>query len=316
MGRGNNRPRRGSLQVWPRKRAKSQNVRIGSWKDSGKTQLSGFAGYKIGMTQISYINKVQGARGRNKELVTPATIIECPPLKLFSIRFYKRSPYGNRIVSEHLVKNPDKHLERRIYMPKQHQEKQIEKYDDIRILCSTQPYLTSLSKKSPELIEIAISGPLDKKLEFAKSLANKEIKASDVLQESQIIDVHAVTKGKGLQGAVKRFGVALKQKKSEKKKRSTGNLGAFTPRKVLFTVAHPGQMGYHTRTEFNKPIIKISNELEKINPKQGFTRYGFIKNEYVLIRGSTPGPSKRLIKMTNPQRNNKPLNIELRMIKK
>ncbi len=313
MGRIN-RPRRGSLQVWPRKRARNENTRIRAWKDTGKTQLSGFAGYKIGMTHFSYINKSPGARGRNKELVSPATIIECPPLKLFSIRFYKKTPYGLKIISEVLSKSHNKNLARKIIMPKKHNEKQVERFDDIRILCHTQPYLTSLSKKSPEILELAISGPLEKKLEFASSLENKDIKISEVFQEHSLVDIHAVTKGKGLQGAIKRFGLALKQKKSEKKKRSTGNLGAFTPRKVLFTVAHPGQMGYHTRTEYNKPIIKISNDLEKVNPKQGFTRYGMIKNDYILIHGSVPGPSKRLIKMTNSLRNSKPINIELRSI--
>src|SRR3989344_6905235 len=151
MGRGNNRPRRGSLQYWPRKRAKSQNIRVRSWPDSGKTQLSGFAGYKTGMTHFSYINKLPGTRGRNKELVSPVTIIECPPLKLFSIRFYKKTNYGLKIISEILAKNLHKNLSRRIQMPKSFKEKpHPEHFDDIRVLCHTQPYLTSLSKKSPE----------------------------------------------------------------------------------------------------------------------------------------------------------------------
>ncbi|HLC57089.1 MAG TPA: 50S ribosomal protein L3 [Candidatus Nanoarchaeia archaeon] len=314
MGRGNNRPRKGSLQVWPRKRARSQNVRIRSWPAMTTTKLAGFAGYKIAMTHFSYINKKPDARGKNKELVSAATIVECPPLKVFSLRFYKQTPYGLKLISEVLSKNQNKNLSRRIIAPKKFNENFPEKYDDIRVLCHTQPYLTSLSKKSPEIIELAISGPLANKLEYAKSLTQKEIKVSEIFQDHQIIDVHAVTKGKGLQGSIKRFGLALKQKKSEKKKRSVGNLGPVQPRKVLFTVAHPGQMGYHTRTEYNKPIIKISNNPTIINPVQGFQRYGMVKNDYILIKGSIPGPSKRLVKLVHAIRKKQPINIDIRSI--
>lgn len=309
MGRGNNRPRRGSLQVWPRKRARSQNIRVRSWVDAGKTQIAGFAGYKVGMTHVTYLNKTQGARGRNKELVTPVTILECPPLKPFSIRFYRKTPYGLKVITEMLSKNLHKHLSRRIQQPKKHEKGIPENYDDIRLLCHTQPYLTALSKKSPEIIELAISGQPEKKLAYAQALLDKEIKIAEIFQDLQYVDAHAVTKGKGLQGAVKRFGVALKQKKSEKKKRSTGNLGAFTPRKVLFTVAHPGQMGYHSRTELNKPILKINPAISR---QRGFRHYGLVQQDAIILHGSIPGPVKRLVKLTPARRKNPPLNIELR----
>jgi len=310
MGRIN-RPRRGSLQYWPRKRARTQNIRVRSWLNTGKTQLAGFAGYKAGMTHISYLNKSQGARGRNKELVAAATVIECPPLRPFSIRFYKQTPYGWKVITELLSKNLHKNLSRRMNLPKKHEKEIPAAYDDIRLLCHTQPYLTSLSKKSPEIIELGISGERGKKLEYAQSLLEKEIRVAEVFQDLQYVDVHAVTKGKGLQGAVKRFGVALKQKKSEKKKRSTGNLGAFTPRKVLFTVAHPGQTGYHSRTEHNKAILKVNPAMSN---QQGFRRYGLIKQDAILIKGSIPGPRKRLIKLTPARRHTSSLNLEVRSI--
>ena len=72
-------------------------------------------------------------------------------------------------------------------------------------------------------------------------------------------------------------------------------------------------MGYHSRTEYNKPIVKISNE-QNINPKQGFRRYGLIKNEYLLLHGSIPGPVKRLVKLVNPQRKKQNINIDIRSI--
>src|SRR3989344_1750713 len=236
------RPRHGSLQVWPRKRAKSENPRIRSWPHVDTSQLSGFIGYKVGMVQISYLDKNPNTRLKGKEIVTPATILECPPLKPLSLRFYRKTPYGLKLISEVKAKNLDKHLAKRITIPKKPSE-----------------------QKVPE------------QLEYAQTLLEKDIPIQEIFKPLQFIDAHAVTKGKGLQGTIKRYGVDLKQKKSEKHKRAIGNLGPFQPRKVRFSVAHPGQMGYHQRTDYSKPIAKIGTAKDKINPKQGFKRYGLIK---------------------------------------
>ena len=54
--------------------------------------------------------------------------------------------------------------------------------------------------------------------------------------------------------------------------------------------------------EHNKWIIKIGDKPEEVNKKAGFKRYGLVKNTYILVKGSIPGPSKRLIRFTNPLR--------------
>jgi large subunit ribosomal protein L3 len=54
--------------------------------------------------------------------------------------------------------------------------------------------------------------------------------------------------------------------------------------------------GYHQRTEFNKQIIKIADDVTKVNASGGFPRYGVLKNNYVLIKGSVAGARKRLIR--------------------
>jgi large subunit ribosomal protein L3 len=56
-------------------------------------------------------------------------------------------------------------------------------------------------------------------------------------------------------------------------------------------------MGYQQRTEFNKRILKIGENGMEITPKGGFLHYGVLKNPYVLIKGSIPGPAKRLIRI-------------------
>jgi large subunit ribosomal protein L3 len=55
-------------------------------------------------------------------------------------------------------------------------------------------------------------------------------------------------------------------------------------------------MGYHQRTEYNKRIIKIGEKGEEITPAGGFMHFGVIRNPYVLIHGTIPGPTKRLVK--------------------
>ena len=87
--------------------------------------------------------------------------------------------------------------------------------------------------------------------------------------------------------------------KATNKVRHVGTHGAFTPGKVLFTVPQAGQLGFNYRTETNKHILKIgtSSDVSKINPKSGFTNYGNVKNDYIIIKGSIGGPSKRLVRI-------------------
>jgi large subunit ribosomal protein L3 len=279
-------PKKGTMQFWPRKRARRIFPRIKNWPSLSKTKILGFIAYKAGMTHIQYYDNKPTSLTKNQIITIPVTILETPPIKTHSLRFYKKTPYGIKIISE--IKKSD--------------EKIPEDFDDIKLIIKTQPSLTGIGKKIPEILEIALSGNKDEKLNLAKDLLQKEIKINDVFKEGQFIDVHAVTQGKGFQGAVKRFGVKIRQHKSEKTKRGTGSLGAWTPKKVLFTVPMPGKMGYHVRTEFNKWLLKIGNDPKFINLKGGFLHYGLIKNNYILLKGSIPGPVKRPIVLTEPIR--------------
>jgi large subunit ribosomal protein L3 len=58
-------------------------------------------------------------------------------------------------------------------------------------------------------------------------------------------------------------------------------------------IAFPGQLGFQTRTEYNKKILKISEE--GIAPRSGFVNYGKVPKHFMLISGSVPGSKKRLI---------------------
>jgi len=56
-------------------------------------------------------------------------------------------------------------------------------------------------------------------------------------------------------------------------------------------------MGYQQRTEFNKRILKMGDDGAEITPAGGFLHYGLLRNPYVLIKGSVPGPVKRLVRI-------------------
>jgi large subunit ribosomal protein L3 len=279
-------PRSGSLQFWPRVRTKRIYANIKKW--AKKDNPAAFAGYKVGMTHVLKNNPQSKFA---KTVSIPVTVIECPPLKPLSLRFYKKTAYGSQLLSEILSKNLDKELTKKITIPKKQKETMPENYDYLKLVVYTQPKLTGIGKKKPEIFEMAVTNNIDE----AKKLLEKELKISELFKSGQYVDVHGITKGKGFQGPVKRFGISLKSHKSEKKRRAPGNLGPFTPRKVNWRVPQHGQLGFFKRTEYNKLIYLIDNNVEKINQKGGVKGYGNVKNEYMLIKGSIPGPKKRLV---------------------
>jgi len=303
-------PRHGSLQFWPRKKSKKMTAGVKSWPRSKNTTLQAFSGYKVGMTHIVIKDTRPTSMTKNEELFLPVTILECPALKVLSIRFYKPDPYGKKVALEILNPKLDKSLERRLSLPKKYNFEQrlkeaqdrISEFSEVHLLVYTQPKKTGFGKKTPEILEFGIGGnDIKSKLDYAKGLFDKEIKVSEIIKSGARVDVHSVTTGKGFQSVVKRFGMPLRSHKSEKKRRASV-LGPELPGKVHWGVPMPGRMGFNLRTEYNTDIIMVDDKPEKINPKGGFLHYGLIKADYVLVKGSIPGPCKRLVTLTEPLR--------------
>ena len=122
----------------------------------------------------------------------------------------------------------------------------------------------------------------------------------------QLVDLRGLTKGKGLSGPVKRFGVSLRQHKSEKGVRRPGNVGPWHPDNVTFRIPMAGQLGMFSRIQYNGKIIELGKIKEKnINPKQGWHKYGNINTEYAIVAGSIQGPRKRQLLLTFPLRKTK-----------
>jgi len=147
------------------------------------------------------------------------------------------------------------------------------------------------------LSEIGFGGDIDAVKPLTERIG-KEFKVSEVFSPNELIDVVGVTKGKGFSGVIKRFGVALMPHKTEKSRRKVGSLGSWTPSRTPWQVPMAGQLGYFLRTEYNKEILYIGNVSEfDINPKSGWHRYGTVRSDFLLIKGSIPGPAKRPVKM-------------------
>lgn len=303
------RPRKGSRAYGPRKRAQSQTPRLDSWPEiSGAPKIQGFAGYKAGMTHAFVVDKRVKSTTSGMEVQVPVTVVEVPPMKIAAVRFYENTILGLKTAGEVWAAEVDPLLQRRVNVPKRG-EPSFDRFndmeiEDVRVLAYTQPKLiTGVPKKVPDLMELRIGGgDMKARVEYAKSILGKEVAVTDFAPEGAFIDVIAVTTGRGFQGVIKRWGVKLLSHKNSKHRRMLANLGPKRPGYVRSTVPQAGQMGYHQRTELNKKILKVGADGKEVNPKGGFVNYGEVRNTYVLLHGSVPGPTKRLIRFRDATR--------------
>ncbi|MEM3060295.1 MAG: 50S ribosomal protein L3 [Candidatus Anstonellales archaeon] len=292
-----NKHRKGSLAFKPRKRAKSQRCPFSAWPATVEKKLLGFAGYKAGMTHITFIDDSESP-SKETEISYPVTIIETPPLKVYGIRFYE----NKRVIRDILC--PDEKVLSPLGIKKPKHHSPPSSFDDVFALCYVQSRLAGLPKKSPEPMEIAIGGKNpQEKLEYAQSILGRDILVSDILKPGDYVDTLSVTKGHGWQGAVKRHGVSLQHRKATGRRRHVGTLGPWHPAYVMYSVPMAGQHGYHRRTQLNLRVMKIG-EGKEITPSSGFRNYGIIKTNYILLGGSVAGPPKRLIRIRKAIRKN------------
>ena len=106
-----------------------------------------------------------------------------------------------------------------------------------------------------------------------------EIKA-DIFAEGDKVDVTAISKGKGFQGAIKRLGQHRgPMAHGSKFHRHQGSNGACSdPSKVFKGKGMPGHMGSKQITIQNLEVVKVDAE-----------------NNLLLVKGAVPGPKKALV---------------------
>jgi large subunit ribosomal protein L3 len=300
------KPRAGSLQFWPRKRA-ARVLPGANWNaiDKKHKGLLGFIGYKVGMARALVRDLTADSMTKNKQIILPLTIVECPSMKILSIRFYKHDKVAKDILCEDL----DKELKHKIKLPRAMKTKEIlaeleprlGEFSDIRLVVYSLARQTSI-KKTPDIAEIGIGGSLGEKFNFAKEKIGKEIHINDFAAKGQIYDIRGVTKAQGFTGPVKRFGIGLRQHKSEKGVRRPGSLGPWTPSRLTYRAPLAGQQGFFTRLKYNSKVVDVNNA-EKLALE--FKHYGKVKSNYIAIKGSVQGPVKRQVLLTAALRETK-----------
>lgn len=306
-------PKHGSMQYWPHRRCKHSLARIRTWSPESKAKLLGFIGYKVGMTHVIATDNRPKSLTKGEKIALAVTVLDCPPMMLVGAVFYTPSLDGWKKSSFIMAGKTAKELDRIIPLPKKTGKglETVTSFEDVRLLVHSQPVLTGMGTKKPKLLEIALGGSKEDKLNFVKNNLGKEISIKDVFDQGIQVDVHGITKGKGFQGTVKRYGVPIRQHKAEKTKRGIATLGSWTPKRVEFTVAQSGKMGFHMRTEYNKHLLKIGEKGSEVTPVSGFHKYGVLRNNYILLQGSVVGPHKRPVVLTPSVRPNRKIPKEV-----
>ena len=118
------------------------------------------------------------------------------------------------------------------------------------------------------------------RLENAEEYSVKDEIKADIFAQGDKIDATAISKGKGFQGAIKRYGQSRgPMAHGSKFHRHQGSNGsATTPGRVFKGKGMPGQMGNKQITIQNLEVVKVD-----------------VDNNLLLIKGSVPGPKKSLV---------------------
>lgn len=118
----------------------------------------------------------------------------------------------------------------------------------------------------------------------------QEIKAEDMFQSGDKIDVTGISKGKGFAGVIKRFGQKTGPlTHGSMYHRRTGSLGSgTTPGRVIRGKKMPGHMGTDKITVQNLEVVRVDAE-----------------RNLILIKGAVPGPKGGLLVIKNTVKSGK-----------
>jgi len=328
-------PRCGSLGFLPKKRARRQRGRIKKFPKDDKSKpphLTAFMGYKAGMTHIMREVDKPGSKLHKKEVVEGVTIVEAPPMIVVGLVGYVRTANGLRCLTtvwaEHLSDECRRRFYKNWYKAKKKAftkyakkvadgtkdaQKELQRIKDycevVRVIAHTQVRKVRLDLKKAHIAEIQVNGgSVAEKADFAYGLFEKAVPVDAVFGMNEMVDAIGVSKGKGFEGVVTRWGVTRLPRKTHRGLRKVACIGAWHPARVPYSVARAGQNGYHHRTEINKKIYRIGkgddpkNAMtdfdlteKSITPVGAFPHYGEVREDYVMLKGCIVGPRKRVI---------------------
>jgi len=272
-----------------------------------------------------------GALMHKREVVDAVSIVETPPMVVVGVVGYVETPNGLRTLTTVFAEHLSEEFKRRCYKnwykaKKKAYTKYAAKYKDgakdieheldriskfcsiVRVIAHTQVKKLNLRIKKAHIMEIQVNGGADAKakVDFAKSLFEKEIQIDSVFGKDEQVDVIGVTKGRGYEGVTTRWGVTRLPRKTHRGLRKVACIGSWHPARVSTTVARAGQNGYFHRTEMNKKIYRIGKAGDKascqtgadltekgITPMGGFVHYGEVNEDWVMLKGAIVGVKKR-----------------------
>jgi len=332
------RPRHGSLGFLPRKRARRQRGKVKTFPKDDQSKaphLTAYLAYKAGMTHVLRDVDKPGSKAHKKEVVEAVSLLECPPMMVVGVVGYVETPQGLRALTTVWAEHLNDEVKRRFYKNWYKSKKKaftryVKKYADgqkeidaelsrikqycqvVRVIAHTQIRKVKVGQKKAHMMEIQVNGgSVEDKVGFATGLFEKQVPIDAVFAENEMIDVIGVTKGRGYDGVITRWGCTRLPRKSHRGLRKVACIGAWHPAKVQWSVPRAGQNGYHHRTEMNKKVYKIGKGIvngvennattefdlteKSINPVGGWPHYGLIREDYIMLKGCIVGPKKRVI---------------------
>ena len=289
-------------------------ARIRAWPklDGQEPKILAHRGFKAGCVQSVSIDDREKTPNDGKQLVSLGTVLVTPPVLVLGIRGYSKDHDGLHAEFDVYAEDIPKNFAKEISLKNKQgamaaAEKSLAKIREVFAIVAVSPRDAGLEQKKPYVFEASVSGgDVQSRFDHVKELLGKEIKVDQIFETGASVDVAAITKGKGWQGVIQRYGAKKKQHKSRKTVRELGSLGPISPQYVMYTVPRAGQMGFHQRIEYDKRIMIIGNAEDggiKINPDGGYKHFGMVRGDYVVIKGSVPGTYRRLIKMRSQIRN-------------
>lgn len=279
-----------------------------------KPTLGGFPLFKVGMVQVVTLDDREKTPNFGKPMFNPATVLSAPALTVFGFRAYGRKNGIDFALGDVFSNSLPEEIQERISF--QRDSKDSESFDvslkkvesmlgeisSFTAIVGVTPSEAGLANGIPQIQEVGIVGGNAKsQFEYLKGAVGNVVKPADYFKPGAFIDSIAITKGKGFEGVITRFGVRRKQHKSRKTVREVGVISPWHPATVMYTVPRAGQMGFHQRIDKNKRILAVSNaQTNPITPSGGFPHFGDVRGDYVIVRGSVPGPIKRLVDLRLP----------------
>ncbi len=207
---------------------------------------------KVGMTQIFNEDGV----------LTPVTVLQAGPCVVTQIKTMDNDGYGPCVVTQ--IKTMDNDGYEAVQVG----------YGDKREALVNKPMKGHFEKAGVSCKRFVREFKLEGEYELGQ-----EIKA-EIFAAGDKIDVTAISKGKGFQGAIKRHGQSRgPMAHGSKYHRHAGSNGACSdPSKVFKGKRMPGHMGHVKVTVQNLEVVRVDAE-----------------NNLLLVKGAVPGPKKSLV---------------------